>query len=119
MSALVNDIFAECSELRKGKQTISTAAALSGKDVIGLYFSASWCGPCKRFTPMLRDVYNILKQSGKSFEIIFVSSDSDDESFEQYYGAMPWLSVPFDETDVREVIYLNVLVAVVFLIWYS
>ena len=102
MSALINDVFAECNELRKGTETVPTTAALSGKDVVGLYFSASWCGPCKRFTPMLRDVYNILKQSGKSFEIIFVSSDSDEESFEQYYGAMPWLSVPFDETDVRE-----------------
>ena len=102
MSALVGDVFAECNELRKGKQTISTTEALAGKEVIGLYFSASWCGPCKRFTPMLRDVYNILKQSGKSFEIIFVSSDSEDENFEEYYDAMPWLAVPFDETDLRE-----------------
>ena len=68
MSALINDVFAECNELRKGTETVPTTAALSGKDVVGLYFSASWCGPCKRFTPMLRDVYNILKQSGKSFE---------------------------------------------------
>ena len=31
----------------------STIDALSGKEVVGLYFSAHWCPPCKQFTPEL------------------------------------------------------------------
>jgi thiol-disulfide isomerase/thioredoxin len=30
-----------------------TAVALGGKAVVGLYFSAHWCPPCRGFTPEL------------------------------------------------------------------
>ena len=29
-------------------------------------------------------------------EIIFVSSDQDEEGFEEYFGEMPWLALPYD-----------------------
>ena len=29
-------------------------------------------------------------------EIIFVSSDRDEEGFEEYFGEMPWLALPYD-----------------------
>jgi nucleoredoxin len=38
----------------------------------------------------------LTKHSDK-FEIIFVSSDRDDQSFKDYHGEMPWLAVPFDD----------------------
>ena len=65
---------------------------LDGK-VLGIYFSAHWCGPCRAFTPQLVSVYNTLKAAGKPFEIIFASSDRDEDSFRQYFGTMPWLSL--------------------------
>ena len=64
---------------------------LDGK-VLGIYFSAHWCGPCRAFTPQLVSVYNTLKAAGKPFEIIFASSDRDEDSFRQYFGTMPWLT---------------------------
>lgn len=67
---------------------------LSGK-VIGLYFSAHWCPPCKSFTPKLIACYNKILAKGKSFEIIFVSSDRGEEGFNDYFKDMPWLAVPF------------------------
>ncbi|KAL7149111.1 hypothetical protein ABFS83_05G017500 [Erythranthe nasuta] len=69
--------------------------------IIGLYFSALWCGPCQRFTPKLVEVYNELAQS-KNFEIIFISSDKDDESFDAYFSKMPWLAIPFSDYDTRQ-----------------
>ena len=34
-----------------------TNQALNGKKVVGLYFSADWCGPCRKFTPELLAFY--------------------------------------------------------------
>ena len=52
------------------------AAAGSGA-VVGLYFSAHWCPPCRGFTPLLATCYAALKSAGKPFEIVFLSSDKD------------------------------------------
>ncbi|XP_057813851.2 probable nucleoredoxin 1 [Cryptomeria japonica] len=69
---------------------------LTGKTV-GLYFSAHWCPPCRAFTPKLVQVYNKLKQNGEAFEIVFLSSDRDQEAFDEYYASMPWLALPFGD----------------------
>lgn len=62
--------------------------------VIGVYFSAHWCPPCRSFTPELVSAYKKLKSAGKDVEIIFASSDRDSASFAEYYGSMPWLAIP-------------------------
>eukprot|EP00911_Craspedida_sp_UC1_P001012 UC1_evm2s758 len=82
---------------RKGKETVGKDA-LAGK-YLALYFSAHWCGPCRSFTPQLIKTYNALTAAGKPFEIVFVSSDRDSDSFEEYYGTMPWLALPYDNRD--------------------
>lgn len=69
---------------------------------IGLYFSASWCGPCQRFTPTLVETYNELTAQGKDFQIIFVSGDEDDESFDKYFSKMPWLAIPISDSETRD-----------------
>ncbi|KAM5566802.1 hypothetical protein ABKV19_015097 [Rosa sericea] len=73
---------------------------LSGK-ILGLYFSGSWCGPCRRFTPNLVEVYQDLASKG-DFEVVFVSSDRDEESFSGYFSEMPWLAVPFSDSETRK-----------------
>ncbi|XWS63667.1 hypothetical protein CRYUN_Cryun06bG0121100 [Craigia yunnanensis] len=73
--------------------------SLKGKK-LGLYFSASWCGPCRRFTPKLVEVYSELSPKG-DFEIIFVSRDKDEESFNGYFSKMPWLAIPFSDSETR------------------
>ena len=52
------------------------------------------CGPCRAFTPDLVKTYNKIKEAGKKFEIIFCSSDRDEDSFKEYYSSMPWLALP-------------------------
>ena len=74
--------------------------SLKGKR-LALYFSASWCGPCKRFTPALVEAYNELSPKG-DFEIVFISADEDNESFEEYFTKMPWLAIPFSDSEARD-----------------
>ena len=44
---------------------------------------------------MLIECYNNLKSKGKKIEIIFVSLDKDEASFDSYYKDMPWLTIGF------------------------
>ncbi|KAK8646401.1 hypothetical protein V6N13_120190 [Hibiscus sabdariffa] len=79
--------------------------SLVGKTV-GLYLSAQWCLPCVEFTPKLISIYQKIKQTleeegGEDFEIVFVSNDRDQNSFESYFGSMPWLALPFGDPTVR------------------
>ena len=36
-----------------------SSEALAGKDIILIYFSAHWCPPCRGFTPILKDFYEV------------------------------------------------------------
>ncbi|XP_067032909.1 nucleoredoxin-like [Acropora muricata] len=70
--------------------------------VLGLYFSAHWCPPCRSFTPQLVQAYKTLKESGQAFEIIFLTSDRSEDGFNEYFKEMPWLAVPYGNERVKE-----------------
>merc|ERR1712216_233195 len=88
---LVGDSF-----LKNAKGETISRDALNGK-VVGLYFSAHWCPPCRGFTPRLVEAYKKFQAKGLPFEIIFVSSDQDERQFNEYFGEMPWLALPFGD----------------------
>jgi len=73
----------------------------SGRRVLGLYFSAHWCPPCRMFNPDLVQFYTNFKATdrGDQLEIVFVSSDQDKEGFQEYLSEMPWPALPFDDRD--------------------
>jgi nucleoredoxin len=75
---------------------------LKGKK-LGLYFSASWCGPCRHFTPSLVEAHKELSTKG-DFEIIFISADKDEEWFNEYFSKMPWLAIPFSDSEKRDLL---------------
>ena len=77
---------------------------------IWLYFSAFWCPPCKRTTPLLKDSYNKLKiadntekstnadlyeTDAKTLEIIWipVNSPTADNNISNYFKEMPWYAM--------------------------
>lgn len=77
------------------------ASALAGKPLVGIYFSAHWCPPCRGFTPQLvefRDAH------ADEFEVVFVSSDKDLDTQKSYmteYG-MKWPAIPQTDAAGKE-----------------
>lgn len=65
--------------------------------LIGLYFSAHWCPPCRGFTPTLIGFYKTMQANNQGFEVIYVSLDRDCASFNEYYGSMPWYTIPYED----------------------
>ena len=84
------------------KETETSCLEGSGK-VVGLYFSAHWCPPCRAFTPQLIQWYNNVKKgsNGEKFEIVFLSSDKDKHEFEEYFHEMPWYAVPYEARSIK------------------
>ena len=48
--------------LQKGSDFVKVNAdeALKDKKFVGFYFSAHWCPPCRGFTPVLKDFYEVI-----------------------------------------------------------
>ncbi|XP_071953474.1 nucleoredoxin-like protein 2 [Antedon mediterranea] len=86
-----------------GEAILDTDAILDGK-VIGVYFSASWCPPCRQFTPVLANLYQEIKDKKYPFEVVFVSVNEDSEQLKQYliedHG--DWLHLPFTSPFTNE-----------------
>ena len=61
-------------ELLTDKGQKADLSELNGK-VIALYFSASWCPPCRAFTPLTVDLAKKLQGQEKPFAIVLVGCD--------------------------------------------
>ncbi|KAL7196859.1 hypothetical protein ACSBR1_036803 [Camellia fascicularis] len=110
--------FAELEEIEKAKREAQTSESILvpkdldfviGKDglkvpvsdlvgkTILIYFSAHWCPPCRAFLPKLVEAYQEIKAKDDAFKVIFISSDKDQASFEDFFSTMPWLAHPFGD----------------------
>uniref|UniRef100_A0A7R9VS44 protein-disulfide reductase n=1 Tax=Pseudictyota dubia TaxID=2749911 RepID=A0A7R9VS44_9STRA len=90
-----------------------TAEVLKDKELVALYFAASWCSASEEFTPLLTEFYNqcVVKQEStskkksaacNSLEVIYISSDDDQKSFGETFASMPgWFAIPGDEHGTR------------------
>jgi nucleoredoxin len=74
-------------------------AEFEKKKLIGLYMSAHWCPPCRKFTPQLVAFYNKVAAAHPEFEVVFVSNDKSASAMEAYMRdqQMPWPAVTFDK----------------------
>ena len=90
-----------------GDQLLSKTGNVQTSDItinkiICIYFSAHWCPPCRGFTPILSEFYNQCKANEKELEIVFASKDNTQQQFDDYYGEMAWLCLPFGSPKVQE-----------------
>ena len=61
------------------------------------------CPPCKGFTPVLSTAYTKLKAAHPDdVEVVFVSSDRDQATFQQYHQSMTFCALPFAERAAKE-----------------
>jgi nucleoredoxin len=92
------------SAAEKAQQVLASLGpelvAKAGGKPIGLYFSAHWCPPCRGFTPQLAEWYKAGLR--EKMEIIFVSSDRDQKSFDEYFKEMPWLALQYESRDAKQ-----------------
>ncbi|XP_061465863.1 nucleoredoxin-like protein 2 [Rhineura floridana] len=100
------DIFSGRPLVNREGHAVDPEQTLQNK-IVGLYFSAAWCSLCQDFTPLLCDFYSELVEDAPSpapFEIVFVSSDRNQEEMVDYMHNMhgSWLAVPFHDTFKHE-----------------
>jgi len=94
---------------------VSKDVDLRGKRT-ALYFSASWCAPCKTFTPKLIKAYEDSKAKGLDNELLFVSLDQEEEAFDEYRSKMPW---PCVRASMYMYIYLCIYIYICIYIYVS
>ncbi|GAB1602444.1 nucleoredoxin-like protein 2 [Argonauta hians] len=68
--------------LFRGESKVDVESALKNK-IVGVYFSASWCPPCRQFTIRLKEIYEEL--DGGEFEVVFLPFDHNKEDAMTYY----------------------------------
>ena len=80
-----------------------TQELLEGKEHVMIYFSAHWCPPCRGYTPTLSSAYTEKSVDGSNKGVvIFVSSDRDQEQFNEYYDEMSFFALPYDRRDLHK-----------------
>lgn len=84
-------------QYRNGNVVHADETVLENKKLIAVYFSAHWCGPCRKFTPQLVEYYNRVAQQHPEFEIVFYSRDHSASEFDTYMRDtnMPWPAIDF------------------------
>ena len=85
---------------KDGKVPVST---LDSAPAVAIYFSAHWCPPCRGFTPVLNAFYEEANEDDKQVEIVFVSLDQSQAQFDEYWGEMSFMAIPWNKNKIQEI----------------
>jgi thioredoxin-like negative regulator of GroEL len=59
------------------------------------YFSATWCGPCKQFKPIMQEI------AGDGYSIEFIDVDNEENKAEKYgVRSVPTVVIEIDGKEV-------------------
>ncbi|MFK5857051.1 MAG: thioredoxin-like domain-containing protein [Bacteroidota bacterium] len=70
-------------------QSVDSLSEIENKSVL-VVFGASWCSKCTQEISKMSSYYNAWKAKG--LEVIFISLDTDEKSFNEFTEKLPWLS---------------------------
>ena len=81
-------------------ETLSLSDLVGKTDYLLLDFWASWCGPCRRFVPVLKEMY--ISQPEGHFQILSCSVDQDIRAWKVALDEeqMPWPQIREDADHV-------------------
>src|SRR6266404_4678241 len=93
-------------QYRNGSVVPVDDSVIANKKLIAVYFSAHWCGPCRKFTPQLVEYYNRVAPQHPEFEIVFYSHDRSASAMEAYMREtnMPWPAIDYQKLADKEVL---------------
>ncbi|KAJ3018438.1 UNVERIFIED_CONTAM: hypothetical protein HDU68_011146 [Siphonaria sp. JEL0065] len=92
------DLLGETLHSKGNAEVATSTLGTNGKEYVALYFTASWCPPCRAFTPILNEYY-LLQHIQEKLDIVVVSSDREESAHDGYFAKMPWLSIPYADRD--------------------
>ena len=101
-NALERELAGKLVHLEGGALRPFSVSRLAGVKFYGIYFSASWCPPCREFTPGLVDAYGKIRELYPEFELVLVNRDRTPQDMEAYmrddrmqFPAIGWDSIQF------------------------
>ena len=88
------------AEILDHKGNIVSSDKSAGK-IVGIYFSAQWCPPCRSFTPQLVEFRD---NNSEHFEVVFVSSDRSSADMLKYMEKynMKWYAIPHGSDEAKK-----------------
>lgn len=92
---MIEELFGT-NEINSKAGKVVPSEAFKECKLLAIYFSMHNCPPCRQFTPVFAELYNELA-ADKTLEVIFCSGDKDEAVYNEYYGEMPWLALPFKD----------------------
>lgn len=109
-SRVIDQFGAETMLWHPSTATMASAEDVLSDKVVVLYFSAHWCPPCKRFTPLLRTIYEKLRAKQAlpaglnmdDFEFVYCSMDNYNAEYRSYTSNMPWWCLPHQSPVVNK-----------------
>lgn len=80
----------------------SLKSLLTGNNYVLIDFWASWCGPCRKFVPTLKEL--AAKYADKGLVVVSISTDTDRKAWLKAMEEekMPWLNL-LDESNISKV----------------
>jgi nucleoredoxin len=78
-------------------------AGLEATQVFALYYGASWCGPCRKFSPDLVKFVNRVGPANPRLTVVLMSNDKSDAAMYGYMREekMPWVAMPLDKVNAQ------------------